>query len=118
MGAGAARDVRDYYPDTPKEFGRIIRLEPDKNVVFTVVADNQSLGWFQVKKHWNDQADLKLIEKSVQELTAIADEPYAYTFHMNFPGIGNGGLKIDEVMPVVESLPDNVILYVDTSQII
>lgn len=28
--------------------------------------------------------------------------------HLNFPGIGNGGLKRSNVLPLLERLPDNV----------
>ena len=31
---------------------------------------------------------------------------------MNFPGIGYGGRKLDEVYEIVKILPDNITMYI------
>ena len=34
-----------------------------------------------------------------------------FAIHMNFPGIGNGKLIPEDVMPIIKDLPDNVKVY-------
>ncbi len=69
-------------------------------------------GMFQVKYHFKDKADLDLIYRSTLILKNQAQRmPYA-KIAMNFPGIGNGGLSIDQVLPIVQILPDNVTLHI------
>jgi hypothetical protein len=76
-----------------------------------MINSQQCLGWFQVKKDWQQPAEPELIARSVKALTQVADNHPDYVFHMNYPGIGNGKLNQQMVEPLVIGLPDNVILY-------
>lgn len=49
--------------------------------------------------------------ESPDKLTHIAAQKPNVTFHMNFPGIGYGGLTLNSILPIVDKLPNNVILY-------
>jgi len=64
---------------------------------------------FQVKHFFNDRADLGLVEKSVALLSKIA--PTYDRIVLNFPAIGYGGRDPEHVMPLLETLPDNVVVY-------
>ena len=106
MGRGAARQVRDSYPGIDQ------RIKTHCNITFTLIQNTQWIGWFKVKKHFMDDADLSLIAKSTLMLRQIATHRKDCTFHMNFPGIGNGRLQLHTVQQVVQQLPNNVLLYI------
>jgi hypothetical protein len=70
--------------------------------------NNVILGGFQVKYYYGNKADLILIKESVVRLREIALRYNEWTLRVNFPGIGLGGLKQEEVKPLLLDLPDNV----------
>lgn len=111
MGRGAAKQVRDRWPGLDQIFGQLIHEHPDRNVISVVIGEEQVIGWFKVKDHWAEPAKLSLISDSCQSLTAMAVTSPDLTFHLNFPGVGNGRLTEEEVLPVLETMPDNVIVY-------
>jgi len=117
MGRGAAKEVRDSYPNIDKVFGKAITEHPTDNILWAPLTDpghsapNRFIGWFKVKHHWADNAELALISASVKDLTSFAEKFPKYTFHMNYPGIGNGGLAIEDVANLLKDLPDNVYIY-------
>jgi len=111
MGRGAAKQCRDIYPGIDVAIGNMIRSYPLSPVVWVMINPKQCLGWFQVKKDWQAPAELPLIARSVKALSEVADNHPENTFHMNYPGIGNGKLNQQMVEPLVINLPDNVVLY-------
>lgn len=71
-------------------------------------------GLFQVKRHFNESADLAIINKSGLMLAELLEKanPHVEIF-MNYPGIGYGGLERDEVETVIGNvLPDNVTCFI------
>lgn len=112
MGRGAAREVRDIYKDIDKELAKLIKKKPKKSLHF-VKTRNGWIGWFKVKNHWSEDADLRLIKKSTKALIKIALKELnsGNTVHLNFPGVGNGKLTLEEVLPTICKLPDNVYVY-------
>jgi hypothetical protein len=111
MGRGAAQDVRDTYPGVDKVFGDKLKNRPLANLVWVTIRAKQHIGWFKVKNHWQNKANLELIEASVDDLNRIAFNNPNVTFHMNYPGIGNGHLDVNAVQPLLERLPNNVWVY-------
>jgi hypothetical protein len=111
MGRGAARMCRDKYYGIDLEFGKIIKQNPGAHLMFTQIKKRQVLGWFKVKHHWQDQADIGLIQESTNKLIQLANRESHCDFHMNYPGIGNGRLIREDVEPILQQLPDNVFLY-------
>ena len=111
MGRGAAKQVRDSYPGIDRAFGKLIRDNPDDYMLIHKMGSIQFLGWFKVKNHWQQPADLKLIELATAALSLHASDYPIHTFHMNFPGVGNGRLNDSAVLPIIETLPDNVWIY-------
>lgn len=106
MGRGAARAVRDAYPGIDR------RIRTDRPVTYSLVAPDQWIGWFQVKHHWQQPADLALIQQSAELLASQAAQRPHIRFHLNAPGIGNGQLDWAEVEPLLAPLPDNVSIYI------
>lgn len=114
MGRGAALACRDLFEDCDKQFALKIlasKHTPNYYVEFIELAARKLLGVFQVKHNFADKADINLIKKSTERLNYIATQKPNITFHMNFPGIGYGGLSFNRVLPIVDNLPNNIILY-------
>jgi hypothetical protein len=111
MGRGAAKQVRDSYPGVDLAFGIKLIEKPLAPLVWVTLFSQMHLGWFKVKYHWRDDAELSVIAESSIQLGTIAIQRPQYTFHMNYPGIGNGNLRLDDVQNVLNTLPDNVWIY-------
>jgi len=113
MGRGAAKQVRDSIPGVDLLFGMGIIENPTANLLWTSTSGvpETRLGWFKVKTHWKDPAEMSIIEESVEQLAAVATARPHFTFHMNYPGVGNGRLGVQDVQPLLEKLPNNVLIY-------
>lgn len=118
MGRGIAKQMKDKYPAFPYRFANRYRMAVDEQKFVDVLAPTsiglvgvyggQMCGWFMVKAHWQLPADLSVIDRSVHELSKLAKASKDYRIDLNFPGIGNGKLKREDVLPIIEQLPDNV----------
>ena len=111
MGRGAAKQVRDTYPQIDITFGNILSIKKTLHLAWVTLPNEQHIGWFKVKEHWSDPAILSLIEESTKQLTNVALKNSDLTFHMNFPGVGNGKLNEHDILPILKTLPNNVTIY-------
>lgn len=112
MGAGSAKSVRDIYQGIDKQFGsKIVNLQ-EFNVTF-VKWKEQWIGAFQTKLHWQKESPLYLVRDGVEKLTRIANERPQWVFHLPCPAVNHGGQSVKDVLPLLEQLPDNVIIYLD-----
>lgn len=110
IGRGCAKSVRDIYDGIDKLFGDVI----EHNSVFGVkfVQHNQQwIGAFQTKIDWQKDSPLDVVATSIAYLKRVAELRPEYTFHLPCPAISNGGKSVDEILPMLECLPDNVIIY-------
>lgn len=114
MGRGAAQQCQLMYDGCNKSFGRLIRIGNYVNgkggVPFygLLLHPHHPIGLFQVKWNWFEKADIDLIRMSRDLLYEWVLNNPTKTVALNFPGIGNGGLKISQVMPLIRNLPDSV----------
>lgn len=123
MGRGAALELKEKFPGIDYKFAKIIKYygRGEYNVIvvdpFANAAEkytkNQLYGVFQVKFHFKSPANLELIERSCNKLISLLKHPLRNfnAVSMNFPGIGYGQRTVEEVLPIVSKLPDNVTLY-------
>jgi hypothetical protein len=115
MGRGVARQARDRFPGLDLSLGDQIATGCGSGGVYGLLVSPRwpraKLGAFQVKRHWAHPAELGLIWLSVNSLIRWDMGYPGHTIHLNFPGIGNGGLSADEVMPLIEALPNNVYVW-------
>jgi hypothetical protein len=111
MGRGAAKQCHDTYPGIDRELAQKVVKQPEKHILWIEIEDGQMLGWFKVKHHWADQADIRLIEQSTASLSQLANRRPHLQFHMNYPGIGNGRLTEHEVGHIIHHMPDNISVY-------
>jgi hypothetical protein len=112
MGAGCAKTVRDTYHGIDKMFGDKIGHLSEFNVLF-VKHNEQWIGAFQTKINWQESSPMFIVMDSVNKLTRIANERPLWTFHLPCPAINHGGQKVEDILPMLEQLPDNVIIYLD-----
>lgn len=117
MGRGCALEAKEKYPDIDKILGDMIRVFG--NHVHELGWAEEGVGFFAedvlsfpVKYNWSDPADIKLIERSANELFEfIEDRQEAYdnkiTCVIPRPGCGYGGLNWEDVKPVLEPYFDD-----------
>ena len=110
MGAGIAKQVRDYQQGIDKICGDVVRQHAVHNL-YGFIEAMPGLGLFQVKQHFKDKADLGIIRHSVVKMQEHIKNHPGDLYALNFPGIGNGKLQYDEVKPIIDALPDNVTVW-------
>jgi hypothetical protein len=118
MGNGIAKEAGERISGIDQISGLRLReyFEIDRGVlpILHIINDqgnNQALGLFQIKHHWQLPASKELIKRSMIQLFAfILNHPKGgkLSVCLNFPGIGSGKLKREEVLPIINLLPDNV----------
>lgn len=112
MGRGIAKQFAERYPQGPIDLGDEIKMHQNLGYELTYGVfgyyDNQGVYFFMVKDHWANKAKLRIIRDSAHHLKNAALGRPNERYDLNFPGIGNGGLTREEVLPMIEDLPDNV----------
>jgi hypothetical protein len=115
LGRGIARQARDRFPGLDKALGRQILNTCGSLGQYGLLVSPRwpeaKLGAYQVKSHYDKPASLALIQHSTAALQAwCAAHPTAQVC-LNFPGIGNGRLPREQVLPIVQQLPANVTIW-------
>ncbi|QFR59881.1 hypothetical protein VOWphi5012_098 [Vibrio phage phi50-12] len=110
MGAGNAKAMKDCVPAIPKLMGKEIEHLSEYGLK-TLVDSDVMVGAFQTKKHWKDNSTIELVELSVLCLRVKAEANPEYTFHLPMPAVGFGGLTVNQVKPLTNTLPSNVFIY-------
>lgn len=121
MGRGIAKQLADRHPQIRKDFGDWLTIWWPRlgyHVEALDYYDGQNVGFFMVKEHWAEDAKLEVIERSVDSLLGFIEDANALAVDdtrvpvrrvdLNFPGIGNGKLSREAVLPLLERLPENV----------
>jgi hypothetical protein len=112
MGRGCAAEAKRAIPGIALALGR--KIQNLGNRVFFL--GNLSLDpivhlySFPVKHNWYEKADIALIEQSAYELMKELSDGYddpEVTIVLPRPGCGNGGLKWEDVRPVLEPILDD-----------
>lgn len=116
MGRGIAKQVSERFRKLPFEFGEILEgkhgLPSNCDLIGFYGNPPQRIGYFMVKSHWELPAELTIIQDSITELVHSWQAPELFKrIDLNFPGIGNGRLKREDVLPLLEQLPDNVHIW-------
>lgn len=113
MGRGCALEAKKRWPDFPVYLGKQIQV--CGNVVLACgywPNDNARIYTFPVKHQWMEKADVALIRKSAIDLVQQIDQmnrmdQNLVTIVMPRPGCGNGGLRWEDVKPVLEPILDD-----------
>lgn len=111
MGRGCALEAKERYPGIEMELGTL--LERGGNHVYLIRTKtflDAAILSFPVKEIWSDPAKLDLIERSVKELVALADQyPEWKTIVMGRAGCGSGRLTWSQVQPLMRGLDDRFV---------
>lgn len=114
MGRGIALEAKTRYPQLPYDFGKQLDRFPHLQSIGLIGRyDDVPIYYFMVKAHWAEKASLDIIKRSVEAMEYWGDigDLYQQRIDLNFPGIGNGGLAREEVLPLLQCLPDNVHIW-------
>jgi len=113
MGRGIAQTVKRLFPHVPKKLGFLLKEYGNRVYILHKYEDGAILS-FPVKHNWWEDADIKLIKRSCDELMAMLDKNVHITkVLLPRPGCGNGKLSWDDVKPAIEPLLDDRV-YVAT----
>lgn len=108
MGRGIALQAKQRFPKLPYDFGECLSWHPTKTCGYIGTYDDTHIWFFMVKHHWAQKADFGVISDSTEQLRILANFADERRFDLNFPGIGNGGLDREDVLSIIQELPDNV----------
>lgn len=111
MGAGVALQAKKRVPGIAEKWGADLRATRMENRAYGMMLKHGKYLAFQTKLFWRDKAKLHIIKHSAQALEKLARSCPDITFGLPFPGIGYGQLNPKDVLPLLESLPDNVIVF-------
>lgn len=120
MGAGMALKVKESFPGIDSSIGEeltaLASARADKDIYGLYVPaswPDMKIGAFQVKKHYKDYADIGLINYSMLMLKEWCEKHPTMQVHLNFPGIGYGGLKDQEsrIEEKLKELPDTITIW-------
>lgn len=113
MGAGIAKQAATKYPEIPKSFGQLLENSDDSRdkCGWICTLNGQAIGYFMVKDHWANTARVDIIAESIDDLKSWLTSHKYSRVDLNFPGIGNGKLKREDVLPLLEQLPDSVHIW-------
>lgn len=118
MGRGIAKEATEKYPNIDRWLG--YNLKKYGNRVFLLPRPWEQNGTlplftFPVKPEygpngemgWKAKADIELIAKSAHELVGMINGYHFHNIILPRPGCGNGGLKWEDVKPVIEPILDD-----------
>jgi hypothetical protein len=115
MGRGIARQARDRFPGLDIALGQQIEKLCGSQGRYGLLVSPRwptaRLGAFQVKRHYSRPASLDLIRYSTAALCAWCEAQPQASVHLNFPGVGNGRLPRETVLPIVAQLPEQVTIW-------
>ncbi len=106
MGAGNAKQFRDFFPGLDLDLGQ--KVSTYGNQPFLVYKKGNAICSFPTKHHYKDPADLDLIEASAKSLVKIASSRYLTRVALPAPGVGKGGLSWkNQVYPLLKPILDD-----------
>lgn len=106
MGRGCAKEAKEKWPNLPKQLGDAIRQTGNGLNYFR----EYNLITFPVKHNWWEKADPELIKESVVDLNYLDQYSVDKVYVMPRPGCGNGGLRWEDIRPLLVCLSDNVVV--------
>jgi len=109
MGRGLARELKVLVPGIDGIFGRML-LSNGGHLGRYGLMIYERWGVLQVRRHYDEKADLDLIAFSLERLKSFAEET-EYIINLEYPGIAEGELTKEEIGPILRGLPDNVYVW-------
>lgn len=110
MGAGNAKQAKELVPELPDVFGKQVIQGCGDGRFYGLLRHGKYFA-LQTKLHWRDNSPMWVVERSLYKLNLAAIKHPDKIFGIPFPAINHGRLKESDVLPLLEVLPDNVIVY-------
>ena len=113
MGGGIARQFKEKFPDMFVKYERACRNGEVKLGKMHVVKVDAPEGEkyvinFPTLEHWSHQSKLEDIEKGLQDLVRVVKEKNIRSIAIPPLGCGIGGLKWDDVRPLIEKAFEHI----------
>ena len=105
MGAGVALQAKNRYPSLPRALAK--KLRSVGNHVYHMPQSDIHIITFPTKHDWRDDSDIKLIERSCEELVVLTHCLGWKKVILPRPGCANGKLNWSDVKLVLEKHFDN-----------
>lgn len=108
MGAGAARDLATRLPGIARDLGCAIRASSTRRLdhwVYGLAVTRSGphlAGAFQSKGHWAHPSSLELIALAASRLRNYLEQHPDLLAHLAFPGVGLGGLPVQQVSRILD----------------
>lgn len=106
MGAGFAKYLKEFGEangvDIPQIAGDLITKQKMPSIYGFV--HSGKLGFMQVKNHYSETGSLLLLNYGLKQLADYCEANPNKRVDMPFPCVGLGGLTIEEVKPLLDSL--------------
>jgi len=99
MGRGIAAQAAKNFPELPKLYGKAIR--EGKTIDGFYVFPKLGIVTLAVKRHWKEDADIKLIESQLELLQRSAEKLDYGTLLLPMLGCGFGRLTYEQVLPLI-----------------
>lgn len=122
MGAGIAKEAKNFWPELPKLLGNKIKEQGNHVHVFWGLSKimnyfdglpiERDIISFPVKHNWWEVADMELIRRSAKELMYWVEEGHIDKVLLPRPGCGNGKLDWIDVKREIEPILDDRISVV------
>jgi len=117
MGRGIAKQAANRFPNLPAAVGWQLQMKGNHVANVLGILDVDYIT-FPVKHNWWEKADFALIKRSAEELVVMADS-YRGVWNrilLPRPGCGNGGLRWDDVQPILEPILDDRFMIVSLTR--
>lgn len=111
MGRGIALQAKQRFPGIERALATHIQHLGAYGLLISERWPAAKLAAFQTKRHFADNSELKLIQLATDRLLIWALTHHDAEIHLPFPGIGNGRLSREAVLPIIGDLPDNVFVW-------
>ncbi len=114
MGRGCALEAKLRIPNIDLEIGRFLtglrKGQRDSMLQIPAYFNKSWILTFPVKEHWEHDAIPELISHSARWLAVHCAVLPKRIYVLPRPGCGNGGLHWNDVKPLIDFLPDNVLV--------
>ena len=116
MGRGMALEARNRDLQIAIYFGRALADfysldHTDYGLIVPDMWPYRKEGMFQTKNHYGVKASIEIIQMSTNMLIAWCKTHADRQVHLNYPGIGHGGLSKKIVEPIITELPNTVTIW-------
>lgn len=111
MGRGIAKQARDRFKGLDFALGQRIKNLSTYGLLISENWPESKLGAFQTKWHSNLPSNPALVGYSIGKLEQFIADNSVMNVHLNFPGIGYGGLDKELLLRTLAVLPNNVYIW-------